>query len=192
MEPIRIEQVRRCHFKEKPCKECGRPHSAHRKFDDSGCAGFRRQQGCEHCGLAKADLAHFGAPPSYNAVGTGRGSSGAAMVGANLKQAWERLLRELLAESGLPKSLGGVYVEGEITFPDRSRRDQGNYRVILEKALGDALVKGGWLKDDDWTRYEFGQLTQRYQLGESATRLTIFPRDEARQPAVDQQHMEIA
>jgi hypothetical protein len=66
-------------------------------------------------------------------------------------------------------------VEGEVTFPDTGRRDQGNYRVILEKALGDALVTGGWLRDDSWDHYEFGGLTMRVWPGESATRLMIFP-----------------
>jgi hypothetical protein len=40
-------------------------------------------------------------------------------------------------------------VEGEVSFGDGRERDQGNHRVIVEKALGDALVRGGYLPDDD-------------------------------------------
>lgn len=174
-EPVRIEVVRECHFKAKPCKECGRPKAAHRPFDDV-CEGFRRQHGCARCGRNKSDRAHFGAPPSYNAIGSGRGTGAAALVGASLKQAWQALFREALGETSLPKPLGYVLVEGTVTFPDRGRRDQGNFRVVIEKALGDALVEGGWLDDDDWARYEFGQLSMRVEAGVSATRLVVFPR----------------
>jgi hypothetical protein len=54
---------------------------------------------------------------------------------------------------------------GLCCFPDRIRRDQGNFRYFIEKALGDALVAGGWLEfgglaDDDWDHYEFGGMTR--------------------------------
>jgi hypothetical protein len=65
-------------------------------------------------------------------------------------------------------------VEGQCTFPDRTRRDQGNHRFMLEKAMGDALVAGGWLEDDDWSRYEFGGLSAVYEKGVSRTRLMVF------------------
>jgi len=193
IEPVQIEVVRDCHFKAKGCKDCGRAKAAHKPFDGE-CDGFRRQNGCDRCGRPKGDRAHFGAPPSYNAIGSGRGTGGAAMVGASLKQAWQSLLSDLLAASGLPKGLDRVYVEGEITFPDRGRRDQGNYRVILEKALGDALASGQWIRDDDWTQYEFGQLSMRVHPGESATRLVIFPKGREGGPEIARpgEQMEIA
>jgi hypothetical protein len=174
-DPVLIEQVRECHFRAKGCRECGRSKAAHRPFDGV-CDGYRRQHGCARCGRPKSDRAHFGAPPSYNAFGGGRGTGAAAMVGAGLKQSWERIFVDLLAESGLPKGLERVYVEGEVTFPDRREdRDQGNFRVVLEKALGDALDHGGWLARDTWDRYQFGQLSMRVVPGESATRLVVFP-----------------
>jgi hypothetical protein len=98
------------------------------------------------------------------------------MMYANLKMLWGELLADALAESGLPQGLAAVMVEGEATFPDRGRRDQGNYRFLLEKALGDALTTGGYIEDDDWQRFEFGNLTYRYERGVSRTRLMIFPR----------------
>jgi hypothetical protein len=102
--------------------------------------------------------------------------SGNAMVYASLKERWQRFLTELLVDSGLELGLGKVYVEGEITFPDqRTDRDQGNFRIVIEKALGDALEAGGWLPRDDWAHYEFGQLQMRIEPGVSATRLMLFP-----------------
>lgn len=194
-EIVQIEVVRDCHYKAKPCRACGRQPSAHQRGVGipGVCDGLQRQMGCAHCGRAKGDRAHFGAPTSYNATGGGRGSSAAAMVGANLKQSWQAIFKELLAETSLPKGLAYVFVEGEITFPDhREDRDQGNFRVVIEKALGDALQEGGYIANDNWTRYEFGQLTMRIKPGESATRITIFPRADERGPTVDQQQMELA
>jgi hypothetical protein len=176
-EPVKIEVVRACHFKAKGCKTCGRAKSAHKPFDD--CDGFQRQNGCANCGKPKNDLGHYGQPPSYNAVGGGRGTGSAAMVGAQMKQAWQRIFADLLAASGFPRPQERIFVEGEAVFPDRGRRDQGNFRVVIEKALGDALHEGGWLEDDDWDRYEFGNLVKRYQPGVSATRLYLFPMQKA-------------
>ena len=174
LEPVMIEIVRECHFKAKPCKTCGRPHSAHRPFDGV-CDGWRRQNGCARCARNKGDRAHFGQPPSYNSIGGGRGTGAAAMVGANLMQAWKEIFVDLLESSPLPKGLARVFVEGEATFPDRTRRDQGNCRVVIEKALGDALKDGGWIEDDRWEMYEFGQLTMVVEPGRSALRLMVFP-----------------
>jgi hypothetical protein len=179
-EPVYVEVRRDCHFKAKPCRACGRPESAHRKGIgiEGVCDGLQRQRGCERCGRNKGDVAHFGAPPSYNALGGGRGTGAAAMVGAQMKQTWQAIFREALAPTALPKGLAKVLVEGTIVFPDRGRRDQGNFRVVIEKALGDALVDGGWIEDDDWTRFEFGQLSMEVEPGVSATRLAIFPMQE--------------
>lgn len=175
-EPIYVEVVRECHFKAKGCKECGRAKSAHRPFDGI-CEGFRRQNGCDRCGRPKNWTGHFGAPPSYNALGGGRGTGSAAMVGASLKQQWQEILRDLI-RGKLPAGLAKVYAEGEVVFPDRGRRDQGNFRVVIEKALGDALVDLKVIEDDDWSRYEFGQLSMLVEPGRSATRLALFPATE--------------
>jgi hypothetical protein len=91
-----------------------------------------------------------------------------------IKKQWQAILRELLAAADTPR-MGRVLVEGVVTFPDRRKHDQGNYRFVLEKALGDALVVGGWLVDDDWGRYEFGNLAADYAKGVRRTVLTLFP-----------------
>lgn len=151
-EPVHIEIVRQCHFKRRP--------------DEDG----RRKLGCARCGRPKHDRAHMGQPPSLNPLGSGDPTMYRAQ-----KAQWQTLLAELLAATDLPKGLAHVLVEGEVTFPTRQRRDQGNFRFLIEKALGDALVDGGWLDDDDWTRYEFGGLAASYEKGVSATRLMLFP-----------------
>jgi hypothetical protein len=192
VEPVQIEVVRECHYRAKPCRACGRAPSAHKKGVGipGVCDGLQRQMGCERCGRAKTAREHFGAPASYNAVSGGRGSSAAQMVGASMKQAWEAMFLDLLRETDLPRDLAYVFVEGEIVFPDhREDRDQGNFRVIIEKALGDALERGGYVANDNWDHYEFGGLGKREVPGVSATRLILFPRVDAPPKILDQMEL---
>jgi hypothetical protein len=129
----------------------------------------KSRKGCAVCNEAKTHPDHLGAPPSLNVLGSGNQWAFQAH-----KKAWQTLLIEQLEASGLPRGLSHVLVEGHCTFPDRHRRDQGNHRFMLEKAMGDALVAGGWLEDDDWSRYEFGGLAAAYEKGVSRTRLMVF------------------
>lgn len=152
LEPVMVEHVRLCHFKRRP--------------DEDG----HKKLGCARCGRPKADRSHMGQPPSVNPLG-----SGDMRAYQDQKKRWQSLLIDLLSATDLPRHLAHVLVEGEATFPTRQRRDQGNHRFMLEKALGDALVEGGWLADDDWTRFEFGNLVSSYEKGVSATRLILFP-----------------
>lgn len=147
-----------------------------------------RTRGCAVCARAKLHPDHLGAPTSFQAA-TGSGNQFAYQA---MKKAWQQLLAEQLDRSGLPRGLAHVLAEGQCTFPDRHRRDQGNHRFMLEKALGDALVdgsplpdrggrelgepvEGGWLADDSWEFYEFGGLSALYEKGVSRTRLVLFP-----------------
>ena len=63
-----------------------------------------------------------------------------------------------------------------MSFGDNVERDRGNHAVMLDKALGDALVAGGWLTKDSWARYGFGELQRREDGKANRTRLMIFPR----------------
>lgn len=190
LEPVQVEQRRECHFKAKACASCGLPKSnpVHAKRGGTCHGPFPR--GCDRCGRNKGDVAHFGAPPSYNAFGSGRGTGGANMVGASLLNTWKDILRKLIKAAGMPKDLSVIYAEGEIVFPTRGDRDQGNFRVIIEKALGDVLESEGYLPNDSWEHYEFGNLTMRIEPGVSATRLTLFPSAQPR-PQFNEQ-LEIA
>lgn len=192
-EPVELVIERRCHFKARPlvCRACkAERRKAGKRGECEHCGSTAKplqRQGCATCGEAKGDPMHFGAPPSLNVLG-----SGDPMHFQAIKERWQALFAAELACSGLPRGLERVMVEGEATFPDRTRRDQGNYRVLIEKALGDTLVSGGgdiaggWLEDDDWTRYEFGNLAYRYERGVSRTRLWLFPALADAAPASDQ------
>lgn len=179
LEPVALEVVRVCKWKAKGCGVCGaaKTNAVHK----SGAAGghaFKRRQGCANCGKPKNDPDHIGAPESFNVF-----ASGSWEAYQTAKKRWHAVLAPLLVSSGLPRGLARVVVEGECSFGDSRDRDQGNHRVVLEKALGDVLehgdpehdVAGGWLPDDTWDRYEFGNLTRRESPGVNRLRLTLFP-----------------
>jgi hypothetical protein len=77
------------------------------------------------------------------------------------KQELQDGLEEALRAAGLPCPVPGgrVDVSAVLLVPDRRRRDEGNFRTPLEKALGDALQAGGWLPDDTPEHFRFGELT---------------------------------
>lgn len=130
---------------------------------------------CQVCGKGRNHLVHLGQPKSMNALGSGN-----PMAFQAAKRMWGQRFVDLLVAAGLPRPVGYVQVTGVCCFPTRARRDQGNYRFMLEKAMGDALVEGRWLEDDDWSRYEFGNLSYAYAKDQSYTLLRLFPNDEAR------------
>lgn len=133
-------------------------------------------RGCKACRKAKYHPDHIGHSDSFNGLGSGN-----QFVYQNMKKGWQEALALALDASQLPRGLSHVLVEGQMCFPTAHKRDQGNHRMIVEKALGDALVNGygdingGWLDDDTWEQYEFGGLTHLHRKGESWTRLMLFP-----------------
>lgn len=169
-QPVEIVVLGECVYKAKPCGACGKAKTnpVHRK--KGGTCVFARKLGCATCGRPKSWVGHLGAPESFNAM-AGRDP---AIYRAAIDR-WSEALAPLLASSGLPTGLNRVVVEGEVSFGDNTERDQGNHRVIVEKALGDALVRHGYLKADTWSRYEFGGLQRRDEPGVSRTRLLLFP-----------------
>jgi hypothetical protein len=93
------------------------------------------------------------------------------------KAKWGEMCLDALTRAETPRGeWAGVLAEGMVTFPTRIKRDQGNHRFMLEKALGDALVSYGALPDDDWARYEFGNLQSRYERGVSRVEVMLWPR----------------
>jgi hypothetical protein len=89
-------------------------------------------------------LSHGAIPPSLNQIAT-RGSRWAV---TKAKKDWEGTFTMLLLEAGMPQHAGGRPVAHHLTavarlrFPDRRRRDEGNFAWLIEKTLGDALVGG--------------------------------------------------
>lgn len=128
-------------------------------------------KGCKVCNERQYHPSHLGQTESLNAFLGGRWKWSQAFKG------WKEALTLALEQSGLPKGLGHIYVEGRMCFPQKYNKgpDQGNHRVLVEKALGDALEDGGWLSNDRWDMYEFGSLAHEIHPGESWTELMIFP-----------------
>lgn len=101
--------------------------------------------------MPKATLEVPGTPKSLNAIGYRSHWS----VGRREKQKWEDWLGTALMVARVPRGLEAVSATAEIHFKQKRRRDTGNFRVILEKALGDILQQG-WLPDDTPEYFSFG------------------------------------
>jgi hypothetical protein len=106
-------------------------------------------------------------PPSLNAI-AGRGSRHAF---SRAKRRWQADLATMLMVRAVPRGLSRVEATALLTFPTRRRRDEGNFRVLLEKALGDALVEGAWLSDDVPEHLTFGSVT--FGEGRPCTRVYL-------------------
>lgn len=124
----------------------------------------------------KAVILRYGdTPPSLNTIAT-RGNRWAV---TRAKQRWEGIFMVLLMEKSasyndkLPKRLARVQATAMLRFPTRHRRDEGNYRWMLEKALGDALQKGGYLADDTPEFYTFQSLAFDPERGKPETRILL-------------------
>jgi hypothetical protein len=108
-------------------------------------------------------------PPSMNDI-VGQGTRWRY---TKAKRDWTAILKPAIVRAGL-EPCDRIVAVGEITFPTRAKHDQGNYRFMLEKALGDVL-QDGWLPDDSWDHYEFSDLTCRYEKGVRRTRICLMP-----------------
>lgn len=104
-------------------------------------------------------------PPSLNRV------AGRRWEWTKAKRRWQTDLGVLLMAERLPRGLQRVEASAVLTFPTNRRRDEGNYRSLLEKSLGDALVEGGWLDDDTPDYFAFNAVT--FALGSARTTLDL-------------------
>lgn len=101
--------------------------------------------------MNRATLEVPAVPPSLNAVGYRSHWS----AGRKLKREWEQMLGTALMVAQVPRGIDTVSATAEIHFKQKRRRDPGNFRVILEKALGDILQQG-WIVDDTAEFFSFG------------------------------------
>lgn len=114
-------------------------------------------------------------PPSLNTIAT-RGNRWAV---TRAKKRWEGIFMVLLMEkkasiaAPLPRRLTRVTAAAMLRFPTRHRRDEGNYRWMLEKALGDALQKGGYLADDTPEFFTFQAVQFDPERGPAQTSVTL-------------------
>jgi hypothetical protein len=109
--------------------------------------------------MPELSFVYWDVPPSLNRVA----SRGSRWAYSKAKREWQSNLEQLLMLVKLPRPVAHVEASAVLTFPVMRKRDEGNFRFMLEKALGDALVNGGWLEDDDADRFEFRKV--RFQKG---------------------------
>lgn len=123
--------------------------------------------------VAMIELAYT--PPSINQVAVGRAASrGAGIASTRAKKRLQSDLESMLLVGRVPRPLEYVVAAARLRFARRnSRRDEGNFRTPLEKALGDALVNGGWLADDTPDTFRFDRLTFDPEPGEPRTQLLL-------------------
>lgn len=91
-----------------------------------------------------------------------------------IKKSWQATFAEelLVLRTRLGRA-SSVHATASLRFPQRRRRDEGNYRAPLEKALGDALVAGGYLADDTPEQFTFGAVTFEDDRGDNRTTVTL-------------------
>lgn len=143
--------------------------------------GGKRQRICETCGYVKNNVIHHAFPRSINAFGSG---SRGAYIGT--KSSWGPVFYDMTEASDLPR-LGeieesSIRIEGELTFGSMRGGKRGNlppdkenYRSMLSKIYADVLVEGGWLYDDSWWHFSFGELGYTYEKDVWRLELMIFP-----------------
>lgn len=119
--------------------------------------------------ITTVTLTYADTPPSLNQTGT-RGSH---WVVGRMKKLWQTNLEILLMEARLPRGLVSVTASASMRFSVRRDRDEGNHRWLLEKALGDALVNGGWLPDDTAGQFRFGQVLFEDERGPRRTTIEL-------------------
>lgn len=120
------------------------------------------------------ELVYDDTPPSLNKVGS-RGGSHWAFTTA--KKMWQGVFITLLLQRRVPKGVRSVQATAVLRFPSKRRRDEGNYRALLEKALGDALVLARVIHDDTPDRFRFGKVEFDEERGKARTLIRLEVRD---------------
>jgi hypothetical protein len=93
-------------------------------------------------------------PPSFNKVG----HTGNRWGWSREKKKWQEMIELMLIVEKVPRGLSYVQASATLRFKINRKRDEGNYRTILEKCLGDALTNGGWLSDDTPDEFRFDRV----------------------------------
>jgi hypothetical protein len=128
-----------------------------------------------HGGVASADapiratLEIPGTPSSLNAVGYRSHWA----VGRREKQRWEQDIATALMVAKVPRRLDWVTATAAIHFTQRRRRDEANFRPLIDKALGDVLQSGWGLPDDTPEYYCLGAVELVAPSPEPLTVITL-------------------
>lgn len=93
------------------------------------------------------------APPSLNRVGSRGNAAGAYWPFKRAKDEWQLAIANGVGYAD--RVYRRAWVRAYVWHTTNRRRDEGNYRVLLEKAAGDALVARRWIADDVAGVYSF-------------------------------------
>ena len=107
-------------------------------------------------------------PPSFNRAGM----SGSRWKLTKAVKDWREMLGMAMIAARMPRNCNRIVASATITFPSRRRRDEENFRVVLSKALGDALQDYGAIKDDT-AEYFSLDLRLEVQAGVSKTSVRL-------------------
>lgn len=111
-------------------------------------------------------------PPSFNEVG----HTGNRWAWTKAEKEWKGIFETLLMATGFPRDWEQITAVVRLRFPTKRRRDEVNYRTLLEKALGDALVNGRWLPDDTPEHFTFERVHFEQQTGKALTTIELTAR----------------
>jgi hypothetical protein len=90
------------------------------------------------------------------------------------KKSWQEEIGQLLMLARLPRNGERAIAGARMRFPKGGRRDSGNFKGVVEKALGDALVEGRYIPDDDDQRYVFTGVEFEDERGADQTVIVVF------------------
>ena len=127
--------------------------------------------------MPTAELFYDDVPPSMNASASGyKGHWGSAN---REKKKWQAIWSAGLMVVQMPRCRR-VEAEAVLRFPIMRRRDEGNYRMLLEKSLGDALQERFLIPDDTPEYFSFKSVRFSDERGPKRTEiyLTYEPEDE--------------
>lgn len=85
------------------------------------------------------------------------------------KKRWEGIFCGRLMQARPPKGALHVKASATLRFPSRRKRDEGNFRTIIEKAVGDALQLMGVIEDDGPEFFEFERVVFEEECGPART-----------------------
>lgn len=109
-------------------------------------------------------------PDSFNRIG----ASGNWRAWQAKKKEWEARIADMLRVQGVPMHTGMfARTTAILTVPDRRRRDAGNFGVVLEKALGDALQRCGVIPDDTPEHWSWTSVTFSHDPRQKATTIVV-------------------
>lgn len=108
-------------------------------------------------------------PPSFNRAGM----SGSRWTLMKVVKQWREMLGMAMLAAAAPRDCNLVVATATITFPSRRRRDAENFRVVLSKALGDALQDYGAIPDDTAEYYRLADVELVVEPGVSRTSLRL-------------------